>query len=1841
MESFKNIDKEIKSEEYHSFMEYTPKISSRKCKNKMQYIQEKIRKTSSSEYETLKQGIRPPRKNYISVRVEKGEPEVFYDKESPKKLPPLKPICITPLMLENYNKNKDFGPDIANSPNVEISMSEKYSISKRNFEAPTTISGRIDHRIIKNSVLEPNNKKLKITSLKNVDNQEKDYSDCLNFIKLSPHVKDNYFKTIGSKQKIEKSPYKKRKLPPLRSIYDNKNKNIIDPKLPQIQNTEYNRFSCIGLNQHEPVVTENLEIDSECSIYDNKQKNIMDPKVPQIQNTEYDIFDIKGLTKQEPVDTENFEIDSKQNVNITETYCDEEVKDICIKMEPIESTEFAEELQNICLKMEPIDTAENLETPRDSFGKLRTELDFNLDKFNDTIDSINKEINKIVGVKSKNSKNKNKFRKGKKSSANKTFENKSNEEFQMSGQMVWKVQNVKEENVCDMGGVPRIKLKLQVPMVKIPRHIVAMQRYSVHSMDADINAGIDISGSMDTGNACQNMSPALPSASLDPEKPIPALTPASIDPEIPKPALTQASKDLGMSFTRAASASPPASSEIGMPFTRAATALTPASIDLGMPFTRAASASPPASSEIGMPFTRAATALTPASIDLEMPFSRAASASPPASRELGMIFKRAASASPPASRELESVNIRTNKVSQRLKERRDVDSSCLKTKKVEDVKIVEYPPHLARQHTTRGQSPLGQCGEQMDLYTLSHSSLNSTGQDLTSDTINLKCQKIMKALNKIAKVRNQIQTYVGMDPKIEFLESEMLNLSLEDSQPIENIILKDLQKVRKLIALQNEKSCRANQNILRSKEKLNCQMTMMADKLEFLKSVESEKQDSILRNLLSTANKNTSSNFLDCEVQDKGNEVISSAPLENKKMPPLLPICKPANKNIIKNRNSRKIHSLISYTEESNKVQNNNPKHPNEYKRHLSKIALEDLPNTTFSNTVNDTYSFTNTNKKSLKSVVSPKSNTPKSDYFSERKKPVNIRFVPIESLKQCELSESNDSTISEVQNHNPIHQKEYTSHLRPIELNKSTDTNFSKTVNGSFPISKKKSPNSMVCPSYTSTKSDHIFERRKAVDIRIVPVESLKQCEVSRTNHGSISEKCSNTNILINGNYVSAQNMDVKSYTKEANKVRHHNPIYQNEYTSHLTQIELDKSTNSIISNSVNDSYSFTSSKKKIHNSVVYPSNTAPKSNYISEGRNSVDIRIVPVKSQKQCEVSKTNYCAISENSSDTNNLIHGDYVSARNMDVISYTKESNKELYHNPIYQNDYTSHFGQIELDKSTNTIFENTNNGSYSFTNTKKKSPNSEMCPNSTPTKSDHISEKGKAVNIRFIPIETLKQCEVSKTNKSTISEVQNFNQIHQNEYTSHLNQIELDKTTNTNFSKTVNGSYLITNSKKKSHNSVVCPSYTAPKSDHISERRKAVDIRIVPVKSLKQCEISRTNHGSISENSSNTNNLINGDYVSSPNMDVFSYTKESNKVLNHNPIYQNEYIRHLSQNGAYSFTNRNKKSHNYEVCPNPTTRKSDHISKRGKAVNIRIVPADSLKHFEISQTNPSSISENSPNTNNLTIGDNVSTPKNNYSKISSPLKLSSAEKCFLSEKVLNNCPVCKANLNFTLNMDTQMMNAVCCVCHLRIIVPGPEHGNKSDDVVVQKQPSPKAAKKCTSKLKITSPVKSNAKKDVPKTKKKKVDVAAQKINLQQQKEKIVKQAADLNVPLLTAEVHDEIFKKIRAKIKHRTRGPNIWEYLVRLLINPATNPSLIGWEHKHTYTFRLMNPHLITDLWNARTEDKMVSYKHFARALRYWYKRGGLEIVKERQLIYKLGPLARKYMSELLENSSND
>ncbi|CAL4176629.1 unnamed protein product [Meganyctiphanes norvegica] len=118
--------------------------------------------------------------------------------------------------------------------------------------------------------------------------------------------------------------------------------------------------------------------------------------------------------------------------------------------------------------------------------------------------------------------------------------------------------------------------------------------------------------------------------------------------------------------------------------------------------------------------------------------------------------------------------------------------------------------------------------------------------------------------------------------------------------------------------------------------------------------------------------------------------------------------------------------------------------------------------------------------------------------------------------------------------------------------------------------------------------------------------------------------------------------------------------------------------------------------------------------------------------------------------------------------------------------------------------------------------------------------------------------------------------------------------------------------------------------------------------------------------------------------------------------------------------------------------------------------------------------------------------------------------------------------------------------------------------------------------------------------------------------------------------------EDVLEKITIPTSRKgrgVRGPKNWEFLMRLLADLRANPMLIKWEDQESYTFRLVEPDIIMDIWNSKSKRAPVDYNSFARGLRYHYKRGALTLVREHQMVYGCGPIAINLLHKLMRRNA--
>ncbi|XP_046553097.1 ETS homologous factor-like [Haliotis rubra] len=90
-------------------------------------------------------------------------------------------------------------------------------------------------------------------------------------------------------------------------------------------------------------------------------------------------------------------------------------------------------------------------------------------------------------------------------------------------------------------------------------------------------------------------------------------------------------------------------------------------------------------------------------------------------------------------------------------------------------------------------------------------------------------------------------------------------------------------------------------------------------------------------------------------------------------------------------------------------------------------------------------------------------------------------------------------------------------------------------------------------------------------------------------------------------------------------------------------------------------------------------------------------------------------------------------------------------------------------------------------------------------------------------------------------------------------------------------------------------------------------------------------------------------------------------------------------------------------------------------------------------------------------------------------------------------------------------------------------------------------------------------------------------------------------------------------------KRLPRAERLWEFILRLLLDPNFNPSHIEWVDREKGMFRLVNSRAIARMWGKRKNNLDMTYEKLSRAMRYYYHRKILQPVFGKKLVYKFGP----------------
>merc|ERR1712107_281082 len=90
---------------------------------------------------------------------------------------------------------------------------------------------------------------------------------------------------------------------------------------------------------------------------------------------------------------------------------------------------------------------------------------------------------------------------------------------------------------------------------------------------------------------------------------------------------------------------------------------------------------------------------------------------------------------------------------------------------------------------------------------------------------------------------------------------------------------------------------------------------------------------------------------------------------------------------------------------------------------------------------------------------------------------------------------------------------------------------------------------------------------------------------------------------------------------------------------------------------------------------------------------------------------------------------------------------------------------------------------------------------------------------------------------------------------------------------------------------------------------------------------------------------------------------------------------------------------------------------------------------------------------------------------------------------------------------------------------------------------------------------------------------------------------------------------------------------ISQWIVKLLRDPETNPSVIMWEDEPEGKFRVINSNAFAQLWALEKKNPAMNYEKLSRAMRYYYRNKEIEMVKGERLTYKFGPNMRDFRAK--------
>ncbi|XP_059150643.1 ETS-related transcription factor Elf-3-like isoform X2 [Physella acuta] len=106
---------------------------------------------------------------------------------------------------------------------------------------------------------------------------------------------------------------------------------------------------------------------------------------------------------------------------------------------------------------------------------------------------------------------------------------------------------------------------------------------------------------------------------------------------------------------------------------------------------------------------------------------------------------------------------------------------------------------------------------------------------------------------------------------------------------------------------------------------------------------------------------------------------------------------------------------------------------------------------------------------------------------------------------------------------------------------------------------------------------------------------------------------------------------------------------------------------------------------------------------------------------------------------------------------------------------------------------------------------------------------------------------------------------------------------------------------------------------------------------------------------------------------------------------------------------------------------------------------------------------------------------------------------------------------------------------------------------------------------------------------------------------------------------------------RSSKEKKVKNQHLWEFIYETLMNPMYNPQYLRWENQRDGVFRFVQSEAVAQLWGGRKNNENMTYEKLSRAMRHYYRRGILERVEGRRLVYKFSLKAMDRVREKRHN----